>query len=134
MNQVEYHLKLVINLWCGAVPTGYTIDSQLRDIWAGQVPNLDYDIYGIPRFMKGIYQDALFSGCPSAHNMTTGEFIAGGDLQTVRAVYVRLMACGNGTPLANVVLPFAKDLKPAKDTKRGSGKANAPQNASQGRK
>jgi hypothetical protein len=34
MNQAEFHLKLVINLRCGAAPSRYTPDSELRDIWA----------------------------------------------------------------------------------------------------
>ena len=34
MNQAEFHLKLVINLRCEAAPSRYTLDSQLRDIWA----------------------------------------------------------------------------------------------------
>jgi hypothetical protein len=33
MNQAEFHLKLVINLRYGAVPSRHTMDSQLRDIW-----------------------------------------------------------------------------------------------------
>jgi hypothetical protein len=32
MNQAEFHLIVVINLWCEAVPSQYTLDSQLRDI------------------------------------------------------------------------------------------------------
>ena len=31
-DQTEFHLKLVINFRCGAVPS-YTLDSQLRDTW-----------------------------------------------------------------------------------------------------
>ena len=34
MNQAEFHLKLVINLRCESAPSRYTLDSQLRDIWA----------------------------------------------------------------------------------------------------
>jgi len=107
VDQVEYHLKLVINLWCGAVPAQYTADSQLRDIWAEQVPNLDYDTYGVPRFMKQIYQDPLFASCTSAHEMTPGEFITGGGVQTFSSVYMQLAPCAQTTMLAKVMMPFA---------------------------
>ena len=121
MNQVEYHLKLVIYQWCGATPNQYAIDSQLRDIWKSHVPNLDYDTYGVPRFMKQLYGDALFGPCPAAHGMTPGEFITGGDLQTARSVYTRLLSCASVGMMSEVTLPFADALvteggaaKPAK--------------------
>ena len=107
MDLVEYHLKLVINLWCGAVPAQYTDDSQLRDIWQEQVPNLDYDTYGVPNFMKEMYQDSLFSSCTSAHDITSGELIAGGGLQTFSSVYMALAPCANSPILAKATLPFA---------------------------
>jgi hypothetical protein len=94
MNPVEYHLKLTIYLWCGAKPAQYSIDSHLSDIWTAQVPGLAYDTVGVQKFMQTMYQDALFGPCPAAHNMTPGEFLKGGDLQTVKSVYVRLIACG----------------------------------------
>jgi hypothetical protein len=106
VDQVEYHLKLVINLWCGAAPSQYTVDSQLRDIWGPQVPGLDYDIHGVPRLMQQIYQDPLFGPCPSAHAMTPGELITGGGLQTFSSVYMQLFPCANNTPLAAAVLPL----------------------------
>ncbi|MGD0734853.1 MAG: hypothetical protein ABR976_06885 [Terracidiphilus sp.] len=96
MNPIEYHLKLTISLWCGANPTQYTIDSQLRDIWTAHVPGLAYEPVGIQRFMYQMYADPLFGACSAAHNMTPGEFVTGGDLQTVRSVYVRLLGCGTG--------------------------------------
>ncbi|NYF51083.1 hypothetical protein [Tunturiibacter gelidoferens] len=107
MDLVEYHLKLVINLWCGAAPSQYTVDSQLRDIWQEQVPNLDYDTYGVPSFMKQMYQDSLFSSCTAAHNITSGELITGGGLQTFSAVYMELTPCASAPTFAKADLPFA---------------------------
>lgn len=107
MDLVEYHLKLVINLWCGAVPSQYTVDSQLRDIWQEQVPSLDYDTQGVPSFMKQMYQDSLFSSCTAAHNITSGELITGGGLQTFSAVYMELTPCANAPMFAKATLPFA---------------------------
>lgn len=131
MNQVEYHLKLTIYLWCGATPVQYSVDSQLRDIWAAHIPGLAYETAGIQRFMQFMYQDALFGPCPAAHNMTPGEFVTGGDLQTVKAVYGRLLGCGSAPSptaiLSDVMLPFALSkaaqaqtaaAKPAKRRKR----------------
>lgn len=107
MDLVEYHLKLVINLWCGAAPSQYTVDSQLRDIWQEQVPNLDYDTYGVPSFMKQMYRDSLFSSCTAAHNITSGELITGGGLQTFSAIYMELTPCANAPAFAKAILPFA---------------------------
>jgi hypothetical protein len=84
---------MVIYRWCGASPAQYSIDSQLRDIWAAHVPVVAYEPTGISRFFQAIYSDPLFSGCSAAQSMTPGEFLTGGDLQTVRAVYTRLMPC-----------------------------------------
>ena len=92
-DQVEYHLKLVIHLWCGAVPSQYSPDSQLRDIWAAQVPNLDYDTYGVPRLRMQIFRDPLFGSCQAAHDQTTGEFLTGGGIQTVGTLYLQLLPC-----------------------------------------
>jgi hypothetical protein len=120
VNQVEYHLKLTIYLWCGATPPQYSIDSQLRDIWGSHIPGVAYETAGIQRFMHQMYQDALFGPCPAAHNMTPGEFITGGDLQTVKSVYTRLLGCGSAPGaaaiLSDVSLPFAAvdSLSPAK--------------------
>lgn len=94
MNPVEYHLKLIIYLWSGATAQQYSIDSQLRDIWNAHVPGLLYESVGISQFMHKMYQDPVFGPCPAAHDMTPGEFLTGGDLQTVKAVYVRLQGCG----------------------------------------
>lgn len=94
MNPVEYHLKLTIYLWCGATPSQYSIDSYLPQIWVAHIPGLAYETVGVQRFMHQLYQDALFGPCPAAHGMTPGEFVKGGDLQTVRSVYVRLLSCG----------------------------------------
>lgn len=123
MNQVEYHLKLVIYLWCGAVPTQYTIDSQLRDIWKAQGSNLDYDTYGVPKFMAQLYADALFGPCPAAHSMTPGEFITGGDLQTVRSVYTRLLACGSTALMSSVTLPFAESVLTERAARKAAKKS-----------
>lgn len=111
MNQAEYHLKLVINLWCGAVPSQYSLDSQLRDIWAMQVPNLDYDTYAITRLLSQIYKDPLFGICSAAHNLTPGLFITGGGIQTVNTLLVELLSCANGSELAQVMEPFAMSSK-----------------------
>ena len=119
MNPVEYHLKLTIYLWCGATPTQYVIDSQLRDIWAAHVPGLPYEPNGIQKFMYQMYQDALFGPCPAAHQMTPGEFVTGGDLQTVKAVYVRLLGCGTLPGGAAIAADIAQPW-PAEPAKSGS--------------
>ena len=93
MDPVGNELQLVIYRWCGASPTQYTIDSQLRDIWGSHVPTVAYEPMGISRFFQVMYADPLFSGCSAAHSMTPGEFLTGGDLQTVKAVYTRLLPC-----------------------------------------
>jgi hypothetical protein len=115
MNQVEYHLKLTIYLWCGATPQQYTIDSQLRDIWAAHIPGVGYEPVGIQRFMYQLYHDALFGPCAAAHNMTPGEFLTGGDLQTVKAVYGRLLNCGSSpgptSIMSDVTLPWADEVQ-----------------------
>jgi hypothetical protein len=110
MNQAEYHLKLVINLWCGAVPSQYALDSQLRDIWAMQVPNLDYDTFAITRLLSQIYKDPLFGICPAAHNLTPGLFINGGGIQTVNTLLVELLSCAESTQLSSAMEPFAKTI------------------------
>jgi hypothetical protein len=81
MNPIQYHLLLTIHLWCGANPNQYTIDSQLRAIWAAHIPGLPYEPNGIQRFMFQMYQDALFGPCAAAHGMTPGEFVTGGERQ-----------------------------------------------------
>jgi hypothetical protein len=108
MNQAEYHLKLVINLWCGAVPSEYKLDAQLRDVWAMKVPNLDYDTYAVTRLLSQIYQDPLFKTCPAAQELTPGLFITGGGIQTVNTLLVQLMPCADDTQLSAVMKPFAK--------------------------
>lgn len=107
MDLVEYHLKLVINLWCGASPSQYTVDSELRDIWQEQVPNLDYDTDGVPSFLKHLYQDSLFSTCTAAHNITPGELITGGGLQTFSSVYLQLTPCADAPMLTKATPAFA---------------------------
>ena len=47
--------------------------------------------------MYQLYQDPIFGPCPAAHEMTPGEFLTGGDIQTVRTVYNRLLGCGAAT-------------------------------------
>jgi hypothetical protein len=108
MNPIQYHLLLTIHLWCGANPNQYTIDSQLRAIWAAHIPGLPYEPNGIQRFMYQMYQDALFGPCAAAHAMTPGEFVTGGDLQTVRDVYIRLLACGTAPGVAAITADIAQ--------------------------
>jgi len=93
LDPVAQELQMVIFRWCGASPTQYSIDSQLRDIWAAHVPVVAYEPDGIKRFFQALAGDMLFSGCSAAHSMTPGEFLKGGDLQTVRSVYTRLLPC-----------------------------------------
>jgi hypothetical protein len=123
MNPVQYHLLLTINLWCGATPSQYTIDSQLRDIWTAHVPGLSYEPSGIQRFMYQMYQDALFGPCPAAHNMTPGEFVTGGDLQTVKSVYVRLLACGTVAAGAAITADIAQPWPVEPEKKSSEGKS-----------
>jgi len=99
MNPVEYHLKYVIYQWCGVKPDQYTVDSQLRDIWGGRIPTPAYEPDGIHRLMGCMYADVLFGPCPSAHAILPGEFFKGGDLQTVRSLYIRLLPCGANAPI-----------------------------------
>jgi hypothetical protein len=127
VNPVQYHLLLTIHLWCGADPDQYTIDSQLRDIWAARIPGLPYEPSGIQRFMHQMYQDALFGPCSAAHTMTPGEFVSGGDLQTVKSVYVRLSPCGKEPGIAAIVAdnekPWAvEEEKGTRERKSGSKK------------
>lgn len=109
MSPIEYHLTPTIYLWCGASPNGYSVDSQLRDIWSANVPGLPYEPAGIQKFMYQMYRDQIFGPCPAAHNMTPGEFVTGGDLQTVKSVYVRLLGCGvpPTTITADVASPWS---------------------------
>src|SRR5579872_5141021 len=95
MTQTEYHLKLAIYHWCGVTPDKYVPDSNLRDIWASNIPTVSYEPEGIQRFFQTLYTDPFFTACPAAHTLRPGEFIKGGDLQTVGQVYVRLLTCGN---------------------------------------
>ena len=140
MDLVEYHLKLVINLWCGAVPSQYTVDSQLRDIWSEQVPSLDYDTYGVTSFMKQMYNDSLFSSCPAAHNITPGELITGGGLQTFSAIYIELTPCASNPVFAKAMLPFATaasmDSKPkvTTTTKGFTAKRSSDKKSAKGRR
>jgi hypothetical protein len=94
MSPTEYHLKQAIWHWCGATPDQYVPDSQLRDIWTGRIPQLQYEPEGIRRLFVALYQDPFFSNCTAAHNLRPGEFLKGGDLQTVGQLYVRLLNCG----------------------------------------
>jgi hypothetical protein len=123
MNPVEYHLKLAIYLWCGASPSQYTIDSQLRDIWGAHVPGLPYEPTGIQKFMYQMYQDPLFGPCAAAHNMTPGEFVTGGDLQTVKAVYVRLLACGTVPGVGALTAEISQTWPDLKANKAGIKKS-----------
>src|SRR6478672_1330665 len=96
MTAAEYHLKLAIWHWCGVTPDKYVPDSELRAIWAGNVPGqILYEGEGIRRLFVKLYGDPFFAQCPSAHNLRPGEFVKGGDLQTVMELYKRFLACGN---------------------------------------
>ncbi len=123
MNQAEYHLKLVINLWSGAVPPQYAAESQLRDIWNTQVPNLDYDTYAIVRLLNQIYKDPLFGTCPAALGLTPGLFITGGGIQTVSTLLVSLLSCANVTQFANVMQPMAEAATTPAAGKKSSKKS-----------
>jgi hypothetical protein len=94
MSPTEYHLKQAIWYWCGATPGQYVPDSQFRDIWAGRVPQIPYEPEGIRRFFVALSHDPFFANCPAAQNLQPGEFLKGGDLQTVSQLYVRLLNCG----------------------------------------
>lgn len=121
MSPVEYHLKQVIWYWCGATPDQYVPDSQFRDIWAGKIPQIPYEPEGIRRLFVALFQDPFFANCTAAQNLRPGEFLKGGDLQTVRQLYVRLLNCGmspvnfneEGQFDAAVTLPALADAKPA---------------------
>jgi hypothetical protein len=128
-DQVEYHLKLVIHLWCGAVPSQYSPDSQLRDIWQSQVANLDYDTYGVPRLRMQIFRDALFGSCQAAHDQTTGEFLTGGGIQTVGTLYLQLLPCAQSAAIAQVNMPFASSSVTTATVPRSATKKSAKKTA-----
>jgi hypothetical protein len=93
MDPVQHELELVIYRWCGASPTQYSVNSVLGDIWTAHMPQVPYLPMGVSRFMQALYSDPIFSGCGAAQGMTPGEFLQGGDLQTVLQVYRRLLPC-----------------------------------------
>ena len=93
MTVTEYHLKLAIYRWCGAVPEKYVPDSYLRDVWSAYIPHIPYEPEGIRRLGQQIYADPMFQGCTAAHNLIPQEFFKGGDIQSVRQLYVRLLPC-----------------------------------------
>lgn len=99
MTATEYHLKQAIYRWCGATPDKYVPASKLCDIWAANVPQLGYEMEGIRRLGASIYADPMFQGCTAAHNIVPGEFVKGGDIQTVEQLYARLLPCESG-PIA----------------------------------
>ena len=107
MSQVEDHLKLVILKWCGAVPSDYSEDAQLRDIWNYKVPNRDYDTYAITPLISKLYDDDLFKSCPAAQALTPGLFMTGGAIQTFSTLLVDLISCGNLPGLAQAMQPLA---------------------------
>jgi hypothetical protein len=107
MSQVEDHLKLVILKWCGAVPSDYNEDAQLRDIWNYKVPNLDFDTDAITPLLSSIYADPIFRDCPAAHTLTPGLFMATGAIQTFSTLLVNLVSCGNAPGIAQVMEPLA---------------------------
>jgi hypothetical protein len=93
MTQIEYHLKLAIYHWCGADPSKYVPDSFLRDVWSALIPQIPYEPEGIRRLGMSIYGDPIFQGCTAAHNLVPQEFFKGGDIQTVKQLYIRLLPC-----------------------------------------
>ncbi len=93
MTGTEYHLRSVINRWCGATPDKYVPTSNLRDIWAAHIPQVAYEPEGIRRLFECIYSDPVFKGCNAAHSLRPGEFAKGGDVQAVRQLYARLLPC-----------------------------------------
>ena len=96
MPPTEDHLKQAIFHWCGATPDQYVPDSLLRDIWTGRIPQVPYEPEGIRRLFDTLYQDPFFRDCTAAQNLRPGEFLKGGDLQTVNQLFVRLLNCGMG--------------------------------------
>jgi hypothetical protein len=123
MSQVEDHLKLVILKWCGAVPSEYSEDAQLRDIWNFKVANLDFDTDAISPLLSKIYSDPIFQDCPAAHTLTPGLFMTGGAIQTFSTLLVNLASCGNAPGLAQVMEPLAVKSKfPASKLERKTNK------------
>jgi hypothetical protein len=93
MTPVEYHLKLAIYHWCGATADQYVPDSKLGDIWQGRQPAIAYAPEGVRRLYLALLEDPGFKLCDAVHHMIPGEFYPGGDLQTVKQLYIRLLAC-----------------------------------------
>jgi hypothetical protein len=98
MSPTEYHLKLAIWHWCAASPDQYVPDSLFRDIWGGKISQIPYEPEGIRRLFVALMQDPYFANCTAAHNLRPGEFLKGGDLQTVKQLFIRLLNCGT-TPV-----------------------------------
>jgi hypothetical protein len=111
MSPTEYHLKLAIYHWCGALPTQYVPDSLFRDIWTGKIPQISYEPEGIRRLFVALFEDPFFANCTAAHNLVPGEFVKGGDLQTVRQLFVRLVNCGAGPITFSAAGEFDADIE-----------------------
>jgi hypothetical protein len=54
--------------------------------------------------------------------MTPGEFVTGGDLQTVKSVYIRLLACGTAPGGAAITAEIAQAWPTEPDKKPSQGK------------
>lgn len=96
MDQVAYHLGIVIWRWCRAEPGSYGMGERLGDLWRRAYPTTPrYDPDGILALLPKIYSDPLFVICPAALNLTPGHFVTGGALQTVLDLYNHLRPCEN---------------------------------------
>jgi len=93
MTQVEYHLKLAFWYWCAANPSQYTPDSNLGAIWQAHQAAIPYQPDGVKRLYLTLMNDPVFQNCTAVHNLIPGEFYVGGDLQTVKQLFVRLLIC-----------------------------------------
>ena len=94
VDQVGYHLALVIKAWCGRDPGTYGPASSLSQLWSQTYPNVKYIPDGAMSLLRKIYADFLFGRCPKAHELTVGVLAPGGAVQTVGQLYGWLRPCG----------------------------------------
>lgn len=96
MSQVDLHLGLVIEQWCGLEPGTYGLSRKLNNMWLETHPvSPAYDPTGIVFLLNRINNDSLFSVCERAQELRPGDFRAGGGVQTVRDLRNFLLPCGD---------------------------------------
>lgn len=96
MDQVFYHVGIVVNQWSNHEPGTYGMDKDLQALWTEAFPiNPPYNPNGIVQLLFRINHDSLFATCQQALHLSPGHFIKGGSIQTVRHLYEALRFCAN---------------------------------------